>query len=908
MYVQPAPGLTAVRDPRNPLLFFTAAGAYVPDGDIEIERLIEIGDLVIVGTGGGEGGTGGGAGGQLVLPAAMQVGLFTAFSSITIPFGTDVVRTSGYAKAGVGGAFYVSSANTGATAWRAQSANGRWFELASDEIPTPAKFGAPLDGTDSDLPAIQAAVSYVQTVRGRGQVHLEDRTYHCPSGTLTVDPTLCGLLGRGAKLDFGGRTTTNPASMPELNPDPTFASATGWLTGTLSEGVHPWVISGNAATHTIPDAGPSNQGYYDDFGRQMPGVQASTTYTATFTVASISNGGSNQTYVELRVLDGSGGPANNGLGYGAGLAYTVNAAGAYTIVFTTPATIPAGGAWVGFQTNNNVSITSLSIKQVPNNTLLLVQSQASSPAYGHEPFSWGNFEIAGPGKTSYAVAIEFNTLASNGPSTRGQYYNIAIHDVNVGMSFENQTYCLDFYGCSIWNTQTCVSVQAVTTNAGEEVCFHSCKLFNSTLAINNPAYELVLFGGSLDYCLQWYVGGGVATFNDVHFEKQQPSGATNYPFDLSGSCDVVIRGGTLLVTQTGPNNYFFNTSDKFSRIVLDNVKGYGWPAASGQLLGGPGQLIVDGRILWGANHQIASQISANSAQNLYGSAGTFEGSSIGVMTWIDQGVGTTRIGSTSVSAITGTGNGTISKVYAPAPLIPGGWKVSFSSATAFTVTKPSGQVDGTGAVGALYIGGIQFLVTAGSTPFAAGSSFTITVSGLLRYGAGWQNADGSIYASSSLSLSSAQAYAGTQSLQFLKTGVGGGTGAGFHLACDFKPGAQAAQQFQYKIPPIPGASAGNVTLWADSNFAKLLGFDSQGLPVLGSDMVFFGETAITFDPTVGAGWSLASAGTLYADESSPSNGIAPDWCNCIVFGFNTVSMPSGFAMYIDALGAWQFGG
>ena len=75
-----------------------------------------------------------------------------------------------------------------------------------------------------------------------------------------------------------------------------------------------------------------------------------------------------------------------------------------------------------------------------------------------------------------------------------------------------------------------------------------------------------------------------------------------------------------------------------------------------------------------------------------------------------------------------TGTGTISAVTIGLGAQAGFYPVSFTSATAFTVTKPDTTSAGTGTVGAAFTGGgITFLITAGSHAFIAGDRFTVAV-------------------------------------------------------------------------------------------------------------------------------------------------------------------------------------
>jgi hypothetical protein len=74
------------------------------------------------------------------------------------------------------------------------------------------------------------------------------------------------------------------------------------------------------------------------------------------------------------------------------------------------------------------------------------------------------------------------------------------------------------------------------------------------------------------------------------------------------------------------------------------------------------------------------------------------------------------------------GNGTISSVAIGLGAVPGSYAVAFTSATAFTVTPPSGGIGGSGVVGTPYsAGGLTFTITAGRTAFSTGDGFTVFV-------------------------------------------------------------------------------------------------------------------------------------------------------------------------------------
>jgi hypothetical protein len=92
----------------------------------------------------------------------MAIGPFTSATGLSIPVGTDMVRTSGYSVAGTGSAFYFADAAVNSSYVSANprtsfiSANGRGFRLDRSFAVTPDQVGALGDGSTNDNAALQA--------------------------------------------------------------------------------------------------------------------------------------------------------------------------------------------------------------------------------------------------------------------------------------------------------------------------------------------------------------------------------------------------------------------------------------------------------------------------------------------------------------------------------------------------------------------------------------------------------------------------------------------------------------------------------------------------------------------------------------------------------------------------------
>lgn len=96
----------------------------------------------------------------------MAIGLFTAAAALSIPGGTNLVKTSGYSADGRGSAEYVYDAAVNGAYVTANplssfiSANSRGFRLSLDQQLNATMFGVVADGTTNDGPAMVAALAF----------------------------------------------------------------------------------------------------------------------------------------------------------------------------------------------------------------------------------------------------------------------------------------------------------------------------------------------------------------------------------------------------------------------------------------------------------------------------------------------------------------------------------------------------------------------------------------------------------------------------------------------------------------------------------------------------------------------------------------------------------------------------
>lgn len=196
-----------------------------------VELVVERKEVTLeIGAGRGPMGSQGDPGGNV-----MSIGLFSAISSLNIPVGTDIVQTSGHSTRGVGPARYVETATTGATAFRAQSANGRWFELAEPE-PYAEQLGL-VSGTVSGAIAIQnatrlnAGIAWLNAAGG-GVIRFVPKVYTFGASIIWKSAVqLRGSgwnfrTGLGTKLIRNGDFVLLNAAGVSILTDPTLATAT----------------------------------------------------------------------------------------------------------------------------------------------------------------------------------------------------------------------------------------------------------------------------------------------------------------------------------------------------------------------------------------------------------------------------------------------------------------------------------------------------------------------------------------------------------------------------------------------------------------------------------------------------------------------------------------------------------
>jgi hypothetical protein len=280
------------------------------------------------------------------------------------------------------------------------------------------------------------------------------------------------------------------------------------------------------------------------------------------------------------------------------------------------------------------AVLDFSRRQIATNDprCVLIIPKASSPQYGHAPYRMEGIKLVGPRLTARSIAIAFRA-DRQGLSARLALYNIDIAGFDTGILIEHGCYSTQFYSCSIRDCATCLRMPPNQADAGENVAFFGCSLFNSHMAIDNAGgCELIFVATSFDYVDLWYDGSGIVNFFGCWFEKQKPS--SDAPLFRVRDGILFFLGGLMQVSGVNfepqpSNGAVFQIDSKHARVVLDGMFVWNARSSSYALSTGPGRLIS--RLMVGGGNKLVNGIpNASSRHDLFGGQGAFNGPRLGV--------------------------------------------------------------------------------------------------------------------------------------------------------------------------------------------------------------------------------------------------------------------------------------
>lgn len=268
---------------------------------------------------------------------------------------------------------------------------------------------------------------------------------------------------------------------------------------------------------------------------------------------------------------------------------------------------------------------------------ILVRANPGSPQYDQGTQFIEGIVVEGPGPKSDVIGITLQTAVPL-LSSRLVLRNLAIRDVGIGLNFSDRAYLCQSYSLQIFSVGTGV-VFASDRDAGENISFYGCSIFNSHLAVENRAGAFANFiGCSFDYCRLWFRGKGMNQFSQCWFEKHRPKEEEDYPFDLHAG-ELMVMGGGIQISgeefaQGNQNRYMFMIRDRLARVTLIGTTGWNWRTKSDELAGGAGTISIRGLAGAGKKH-MPTALKDDRLHNVFGSAGGFEEKSIRLPCWID---------------------------------------------------------------------------------------------------------------------------------------------------------------------------------------------------------------------------------------------------------------------------------
>ncbi|HEY4252946.1 MAG TPA: hypothetical protein VGM87_17175 [Roseomonas sp.] len=235
----------------------------------------------------------------------------------------------------------------------------------------------------------------------------------------------------------------------------------------------------------------------------------------------------------------------------------------------------------------------LDFRRLPAGGRALWFKADGAPQYGHDRHVFEGFELQGPGRDAEHRAGVFFRTETVALSTRVQMRDCVVRGFWDALLFGNRAYLISFAHCSFYECRFVVTAPYGLEDAGENVSFHQCALFNSYCLIANMAGMLLRFiACSLDYSdrIVWDNNGQI-DFVTCHVEIAPPR---EPPFH-NGTGRIDFQGGMFLISGRQeprvPGLFAFNTATEVHMIGL---RGWNWRTTTGRLASGPGKIIYYG--------------------------------------------------------------------------------------------------------------------------------------------------------------------------------------------------------------------------------------------------------------------------------------------------------------------------
>ncbi len=216
--------------------------------------------------------------------------------------------------------------------------------------------------------------------------------------------------------------------------------------------------------------------------------------------------------------------------------------------------------------------------------------------YGHPKNLFSGFELIGPGSGAANVTcIFYNTGTGDSvKSSRTMLRDVVIHDFDVALQLGNNAYCIHHDHVSIFACRVIFVCWWDLFNAGEQITFTSCTLFNSgTVFDNRGSAHIICTNCSFDY--NGNVGvpvAGIIDFLGCRFEMHPP---TDKQFEVYGAGKLNFVGGFFLVNGLESNitaTTIFQINDPPGNVHIWSMLTYNTTPPNGNFATGAGKLYL----------------------------------------------------------------------------------------------------------------------------------------------------------------------------------------------------------------------------------------------------------------------------------------------------------------------------
>ncbi|GHD21929.1 hypothetical protein ACFOEZ_00640 [Tianweitania populi] len=466
---------------------------------------------------------------------------------------------------------------------------GYWVRADYDGASVRPGWFGPLEAGADHARTIQRAITFVSDVRG-GQVDLGSRTYSCRS-RIELDPTLCALTASGAVLDFSQRKDVQTRDIVAL-------------TGLVAVAAGSWMKRDERLHHVGAETEELTLPL-----QVQPGKRCRMEVDL-----ALLQGDPNNPFLRIQISpEGQEAPL---------FKWVLSAAGIYAFEFDAP----DAPCRLRLSCNSDAAIEDFRLTQSDPRECLLIRCREDGAQYGHRWIT--GLRLRGPGTAGVDNGLEgirFQTTIDSRAS-RLAMRDVMVEGFGTALVLADRCYLAQFDSCRFVG-EIGVHVLGGTEDAGENISFFGCAIGAGRIGIWNGGAELNLFGTSVNFCDQFYVGAGKVHASGCHFETGRLLCKDQLLFDI-GAGLVTIEGGTMMVSgrdfeDGNQADHIVLCRSRLATFRLTRASCYNLRTATGIFGSGDGKVILQD-IAGDARKFIAPIVTRDPASNLFGPTAAFE--------------------------------------------------------------------------------------------------------------------------------------------------------------------------------------------------------------------------------------------------------------------------------------------